>query len=78
MNIVGELVTLVDAADPGNRGRKGRIVLETAKTLRLDAGDRTFTVEKKGTVMLVSRTKKLVSGEDVAGRLEDRLRAKKR
>ncbi len=78
MNVIGEFVTIAEASDPGKRGRSGTVVLETANTLRLADDAAGFTVEKKGTVLLVLHSKKVFSGDDIAGRLEDRLRSKKR
>ncbi len=77
MNIIGEQATILKAADPSKNGRKGQVVLETANTVLLSSGTRRFTVEKKGTVFLLDGTARPVIGDDLKGRLEDRLRSKK-
>lgn len=72
MNLVGERVTVVASADPGKRGLTGMVVLETANTFLFDSGRGTRRVEKKGSVFKVNSTGVLLTGEDLAGRLEDR------
>lgn len=78
MNVIGQTVTVMDATDQTKKGRSGEVVLETAKTLLLSARGGTIMVEKKGTVLLLAGSKIVVSGDDLAGRLEDRLRSRKR
>jgi RNase P/RNase MRP subunit p29 len=78
MTIIGEEVAILQAKDPTVTGRKGTAVLETANTVVLLSEKGKFTVEKKGTVFLLSPSGRVAAGEDIAGRLEDRLRSKKR
>ena len=78
MSVVGEEVTVMDSSDSSMKGRKGEVVLETANTLLLHSSDRTFTVVKAGSVLLLERSRQVVTGEDLAGRLEDRLRVRKK
>ncbi len=77
MNIIGESVAILNASDPTVAGRSGRVVLETANTLLLRSEGETFRIQKKGTVLQLSGSKEVVAGEDIPGRLEDRLRSKK-
>jgi RNase P/RNase MRP subunit p29 len=78
MNLLGEQVTVVRASDPTKNGLKGKVVLETANTVLMSSEERRFAVEKKGTMFLLACSGIMVSGEDIAGRLEDRLRSKRR
>jgi RNase P/RNase MRP subunit p29 len=78
VNIIGVEVTVVKANDPTKTGRMGEVVLETANTVLLSTGKSSLTVEKKGTTLLLSKSKATVSGEDIDGRLEDRLRSRKK
>jgi len=78
MSIIGEDVAVLQAKDPTKPGRKGKAVLETANTVVLLSEKGKLTVEKKGTVFLLSPSGRVAAGEDIAGRLEDRLRARRR
>jgi RNase P/RNase MRP subunit p29 len=78
VNLIGEEATVISAADPTMKGRKGTVVLETANTLLIDSGPKRFTVQKKGTTLRLARTGSVVRGDQVNGRLEDRLGARKK
>jgi RNase P/RNase MRP subunit p29 len=78
VSVVGEEVTVMDSSDKSMRGRKGDVVLETANTLLLRSAGTTVTVVKAGSTLLLERSRQVVVGEDLAGRLEDRLRVRKR
>ncbi len=78
MSVIGEEVEVVRSTDPSKVGRKGTVVLETAKTLLLVSGGRKVRVEKSGILLRVSGSGKGVSGEELSGRLEDRLGARSR
>ena len=78
MSVVGTKVTIIDANDITKLGRKGEIVLETANTLLFRTAERNITVEKAGTVLAVEGSHEPLAGDDIKGRLEDRLRAKSR
>ena len=72
MNIIGERLTALTCSDPTKAGKNGRVVLETAQTILLDTGDRVVRVEKSGSAFLLNRSKKVVTGSDIEGRLQDR------
>jgi len=78
MSIIGEEVAVLRASDPTKTGRKGRAVLETANTVVLYSERGKLTIEKKGSVFLLSPSGRVAAGEDIEGRLEDRLRSRKR
>ena len=73
MNIIGEKLTVLTSSDPTKSGRSGRVLLETANTLLLDEGGRAIRVEKKGAAFLITGSGKIVTGSDIAGRLQDRV-----
>jgi len=78
MTIIGEDVAVLHARDPTKTGRKGKAVLETANTVVLMSDKGKLTIEKRGTVFLLSPSGMVAAGEDIEGRLEDRLRSRKR
>ena len=72
MNVIGEMLTVLTSVDPTKVGINGLVVLETAKTLILDTGTGVVRVEKSRSAFLLSRSKKVVTGSDIEGRLQDR------
>ena len=72
MNVIGERLTVLTSSDPTKVGMNGQVVLETAKTLLLDTGSKVVRVEKSGSAFLLNRSKKVVTGSDIEGRLQDR------
>jgi len=73
VNVIGEELTVLTSSDPTKSGRSGRVLLDTANTLLLDEGGRTLRVEKAGAAFLISGSGKIITGSDVAGRLQDRI-----
>jgi RNase P/RNase MRP subunit p29 len=78
VNVIGETLSVLSSSDPTKQGKRGLVVLETAKTLVIESGARTIMVEKAGTVFQVSGSGEVVAGSEIAGRLEDRLGARRR
>ncbi|MBI3859960.1 MAG: ribonuclease P protein subunit [Thaumarchaeota archaeon] len=76
MSIVGEHVTVVASTDPTKVGRAGKVLTESAKTFVIGFRDGKIRVEKKGAAFLVSGSGRMVNGDDVIGRPEERLGAK--
>ena len=74
MSVVGTRAVVVDCRDTSVRGRKGEVVLETAKTLLLRTAEGTITIEMAGTGLQVEGENERLVGDDVMGRLEDRIR----
>ncbi|HLQ06522.1 MAG TPA: ribonuclease P protein subunit [Nitrososphaerales archaeon] len=72
MNVIGERLTVLTSSDPTKAGMNGRVVLETAQTLILDTGTKEVRVEKSGSAFLLNRSKKVLTGSDIEGRLQDR------
>ncbi len=73
MNVIGQTITILTSPDPTKTGRSGRVVMETANTLVLDSEGRTIRVEKSGNAFMLHGSRKVLTGPDLAGRLEDRL-----
>jgi len=76
MSVVGTRAVVVDSKDGTKLGRKGEIVLETANTLLLKTAEGTITIEKAGTVLQVEGDDEPLVGDDISGRLEDRIRGR--
>jgi RNase P/RNase MRP subunit p29 len=73
VNVVGERLTVLSSSDPTIAGRSGRVLLDTANTLLLEVGGRTVRVTKAGAAFRVVGSGKIVTGSDIAGRLQDRI-----
>jgi len=73
VNVISEKLTVLASSDPTKSGRSGRVLLDTANTLLLDEGGRTLRVEKAGAAFLIIGSGKIVTGSDIAGRLQDRV-----
>ncbi len=73
MNLVGERLTILESADKTKKDKSGTVVLETARTLLIESGNRRIRVEKEGTVFLLAGSGETVAGSKIKGRLEDRL-----
>ena len=77
MNVMGERITVLTSSDPKKSGKSGRVLLDTANTLLLEEGGRTFRVEKAGAAFLIMSTGVVLTGSDIAGRLQDRVGRRK-
>jgi len=77
MNVVGKKVTVLSSKDPTKQGRSGVVLLETANTLLLGENGKEVRVEKMGTAFMVQESREVVTGDDISGRLEDRLGRKR-
>jgi RNase P/RNase MRP subunit p29 len=73
VNIIGESLTVLSSTDPTTTGRSGRVLLETDNTILLDSGGRTIRVAKLGSSFMLVDSGMIVTGSDIAGRLQDRL-----
>jgi len=73
VNVIGEMLTVLTSSDPTMTGRSGRVLLDTANTLLLDEGGRFLRVEKAGASFMIVVSGKIITGSDIAGRLQDRI-----
>jgi RNase P/RNase MRP subunit p29 len=78
VNVIGEKVSVASSRDPTKVGASGVVLVETAKTLYIDTGAKKLTVEKAGQVFVLSRTGEVVIGDQLMGRPEDRIGARKK
>jgi RNase P/RNase MRP subunit p29 len=77
VNVIGQTVTVLSSKDPTNTGRTGRVLLDTANTLVLDSEGRNIRIEKAGAAFMILGTNSVITGSDIAGRLQDRLGRRK-
>ena len=73
MNVVGQRLKIVSSTDPTKVGRTGKVLLESASTLVIDSGGKTIRVEKLGLAFRLLDSGRVLTGADIAGRLQDRL-----
>jgi len=73
MNVMGKQLTVITSSDPTKTGVSGLVVMETAKTVVMVAGDLRLRVEKQGAAFLLPGSKEVVLGDDLLGRPEERL-----
>ena len=72
--IIGEDVRVAAARDSVLLGLRGKVVLETMHTLTIKTDSRKVVLPKAGSALELS-SGALVLGEDLEGRLEDRIAA---
>ncbi len=73
MNVIGERLRVLTSHDPTKTGITGRVLMETLNTLLLDSSGKTLRIEKRGSAFLMLNSGKVLTGLDLAGRLQDRL-----
>jgi len=73
VNVIGERLKVLTSPDPTKTGVTGRVLMETLNTLLLDSSGRTLRVEKAGSAFMLLNSGKVLTGLDLAGRLQDRL-----
>jgi RNase P/RNase MRP subunit p29 len=73
VNIVGQTLEIISSTDPTKVGKKGKVLLESAATLLIDSGTKTIRVEKLGLAFQLLEGGMVLTGADIAGRLQDRL-----
>ncbi|HUI00346.1 MAG TPA: ribonuclease P protein subunit [Nitrososphaerales archaeon] len=71
--IIGEHVKVAASRSPGLLGLKGQVVLETMNTLTIrTTASRNVTLPKTGSALELAGGR-IVLGDDLRGRLEDRI-----
>lgn len=73
IDIIGRKIAIVQASDPSVIGVKGIFALESMKTITILSGSHKRVVPKLGTVLQIQDSGKLIIGNEMAGRIEDRL-----
>jgi RNase P/RNase MRP subunit p29 len=71
--IVGERVKVLNASDHTQVGVSGEVVLESANTIVIEDEGKMRRVPKNGTLLQLEGRREIVRGDELSGRLEDRL-----
>lgn len=73
MNVIGQRLKVLSSKDPTKIGKMGIVLLDTAGTLLIESDGRTLRIEKPGAAFQLLETGRVLTGEDISGRLQDRL-----
>ena len=73
MSLIGRRVKILVATDPNQVGLSGELVLERSKTLLLESQGRRLTIQKLGTVIELAGKGEVIRGDDILGRVEERI-----
>ena len=76
IGLMGKDVAVVACTDPIMVGLRGTVALESMHMIRITTGaaaERTVSVQKKGTVLVLQESGKVVVADEMNGRIEDRL-----
>ena len=73
MNLIGRRAKILVATDPNQVGLSGELVLERSKTLLLESQGRRLTIQKSGTVIELAGGGDIITGDDILGRVEERI-----
>lgn len=74
MPVLGRQVTVVScASSPGLVGTTGTVVLESMRMLTIVSQSSKLEVPKRGTALRLEGTHKIVVGDEMLGRLEERI-----
>ena len=78
MNVINERIRVLTARDPTLVGLTGRVLLDTANTFLLESTGKTTRIAKSGMAFQVLSSGRVLTGADVAGKLEERLGRRRR
>jgi RNase P/RNase MRP subunit p29 len=73
VNLIGRRVKILVATDPTQVGLSGELVLERSKTLLLESHGRRLTIQKLGTVIELAESGDIIRGDEILGRVEERI-----
>jgi len=73
VNLIGRRVKILVATDPNQVGLSGELVLERSKTLLLESHGRRLTIQKLGTVIELAERGDIIRGDEILGRVEERI-----
>jgi RNase P/RNase MRP subunit p29 len=75
IGLMGKDVAVVACTDPIMVGLRGTVALESMHMIKITTSraDRTVSVQKKGTVLVLQDSGKVVVADEMKGRIEDRL-----
>jgi RNase P/RNase MRP subunit p29 len=73
MRVLGLDVAVVQCSNPAMVGLRGTVALESMRMITIVSESRKVTLAKSGTVLQLKDGGRLVIGEEMNGRIEDRL-----
>jgi len=73
MPVIGKEVAIVQCSNATMVGLRGTVALESMHMITVVSGSRKLEIAKKGTVLKLQDSGKVVIGDEMAGRVEDRL-----
>ncbi len=71
--ILGDKIRVLDASDPNQVGLAGEVLLETSRTIILDCGGQKARIQKHNTIIQVEGSGEVIRGDEILGRLEERI-----
>ncbi len=72
-HLIGRRVKILVATDPTQVGLSGELVLERSKTLLLESHGRRLTIQKLGTVIELAGSREVIRGDEILGRVDERI-----
>ena len=74
MNLaIGEKIKVLHASDPNQVGLVGELLLETSRTILVECAGRKVRIQKHDTVFQVAGRGEVIRGDEILGRLEERI-----
>lgn len=73
IDLIGQRIAVLQCSDPGIIGKKGTFAIESMKTITIVSGSSKLMLPKVGTVLQLQEGGRIIVGDELVGRLEDRL-----
>ncbi len=73
IDLIGQRIAVLQCSDPGLIGKKGTFAIESMKTITIVSGSSKLMLPKVGTVLQLQDGGRIIVGDELVGRLEDRL-----
>lgn len=73
IDLIGQKIAVLQCSDPGIIGKKGTFAIESMKTITIVSGSSKLMLPKVGTVLQLQEGGRIIVGDELVGRLEDRL-----
>lgn len=73
IDLIGQRIAVLQCSDPGLIGKKGTFAIESMKTITIVSGSSKLMLPKVGTVLQLQEGGRIIVGDELVGRLEDRL-----
>ncbi|MEK6899549.1 MAG: ribonuclease P protein subunit [Nanoarchaeota archaeon] len=72
--LIGEEIEVTDSKNKSNLGVKGKVIDETKETITIQMDDQKVILMKKIITFKLAKSGKIISGDQIAKRPEDRLK----